>query len=353
MKILHLPTSVGGNSFGLSRAERGLGLESDVLTTEKSYLEYPSDIQLDLHKNKFNKLFKILKCIKEIKNEYDIFHFNFGSSLFSIPILKLYYIDFYLYNKNKKYFITYNGCDCRQKFKIIKKYDICACSNNECYNGLCYSEKIDVVKNKKIQKMTNFCDNVFYLNPDLKQFLPEDSVFLPYSIAAWDMISSRDRKYNYPLKIAHAPSQRGAKGTNDIISIIEKINNDFPDKIEFILIEGMKNSEAIKIYEQTDILIDQIFIGWYGALSVEAMKAGCAVMVYIREEDLQYIPSVMHEDIKRTFINCNKLNLYDKIVEIIENPEILYKYSKYSLEYVHTWHNPDYIGSITKEYYGK
>jgi len=301
LKILHLPTSVGGNSFGLSRAERKLGLDSDVLTLDKNYLEYPSDMELDLSGNRFINLAKIILCLTKIRNKYNIFHFNFGSSLLSITRLRLDFLDLYFYKKESKFFVTYNGCDCRQKYKIIKKYDVCACSYTECYNGICDSEEVDCLKQRKIKKMTKFCDAVFYLNPDLKQFLPDNAVFLPYSIASWDKITKRNQQYHFPLKVVHAPSQRGAKGTKDILSIIKKIQNDFPGKIEFSLIEGIKNTEAIKIYEQADILIDQILIGWYGALSVEAMKAGCAVMVYIRESDLQYIPYTMHEDIKKDF----------------------------------------------------
>ena len=347
-----MPTSVGGNSYGLSRAERKLGLDSYVLTVGENYLEYPSDIQIEMSRNKINRCFKTIKCINEQKNKYDIFHFNFGSSLLSISKLNLDFIDFYFYKRDKKYFVTYNGCDCRQKYKIIEKYDICACSDDGCYNGICNSKKVDTIKDRRIKKMTKFCDTVFYVNPDLKQFLPENSIFLPYTIAAWDTISnSSRRKYKYPLKIVHAPSQRGAKGTKDILTVVEEIKHDFPYKIEFTLIEGIKNSEAVKIYEQADILIDQILIGWYGALSVEAMKAGCAVMVYIREDDLQYVPTNMHEDIKKTFINCNKNNLYEKIAEIIENPDDLKKYNKYSYEYVNTWHSPEYVASITKKQY--
>jgi len=357
MKILHLPTSVGGNSYGLSRAERKLGLGSDVLTTYENYFDYPSDINLDLSKFNFseNAKFRRLKEIRrflrikkfffKLNTKYDVFHFNFGRSLFRD------YTDLDYYNGSKKLFVTYNGCDCRQKYKIIEKYDICACSYPECYDGVCNTSEVDCKKQERIIKMSNYCSTFFYLNPDIKQFLPENAVFLPYSIASWDSIVNKERKYQYPLKIVHAPSQRGAKGTKIILSIIEKIKTDFPDKIEFILVEGLKNSEAIKIYEHADILIDQILIGWYGALSVEAMKAGCAIMVYIRESDFQYIPPAMHEDIKNTFINCNNNNLYNKIAEIIENPDLLKKYSNYSYNYVNTWHNPEYVASITKEYY--
>jgi glycosyltransferase involved in cell wall biosynthesis len=351
LKILHLPTSTGGNSYGLSRAERLIGLESDVLSINKNYFDYPADIQVILSKNKVKNYFKLIDVFRKINDKYDVYHFNFGSSLINVSWLNIYSLDLPFYNNNAKLVVTYNGCDCRQKFKILDKYNYSSCANPECYGGMCYSRKIDKIKERRIDKMLRYCDNVFYLNPDLKQFLSNDAIFLPYTIASWNCIVRRPRKFGYPLKIVHAPTQRGAKGTDDIINAIGKIKNKFPGRIEFILVEKMSNLEAIKIYEQADILIDQILIGWYGALSVEAMKAGCPVVVYIRDEDLQYIPPNMHADIRKTFINCNKDNLYENIIELVNNPSLLKRYSNYSYEYVNTWHSPDYVASLTKKVY--
>lgn len=339
MKILHLPTSTGGNSYGLSRAERGIGLESDVLTINNNYFDYPQDIMVDLSGNRISKYLKLFKCFMKINGKYDVYHFNYGESLFSIPKLNLNFIDLHFYNNKSKFVVTYNGSDCRQ-FLI-----------GDCCNGIRESVERDYKKQQRVDKMDKYCKTIFYLNPDLKRFLPSRSIFLPYSIATWNNITHTNRKYRFPLKIVHAPSSRNLKGTSDIINIIDNINLNYPGKTEFIIVEGMKNSDAIKIYEQADILIDQIVIGWYGALSVEAMKAGCAVMVYIREDDLKFIPDSMHADIKKTFINSNKYNLYENIAKIIDNTNLLYTYSKYSYEFVNTWHNPDYVASITKAAY--
>ena len=57
MKILHLPTSVGGNSWGLAQGEKALGLESEVLIDANNWLNYKSDICLGLE-NK-NKVFQV------------------------------------------------------------------------------------------------------------------------------------------------------------------------------------------------------------------------------------------------------------------------------------------------------
>ena len=38
MKILHLPTSVGGNSWGLAQGEKALGLDSKVLIDSNNWV---------------------------------------------------------------------------------------------------------------------------------------------------------------------------------------------------------------------------------------------------------------------------------------------------------------------------
>ena len=38
MRVLHLPTSVGGNAWGLSQAEKTLGIYSQVLVEENNWL---------------------------------------------------------------------------------------------------------------------------------------------------------------------------------------------------------------------------------------------------------------------------------------------------------------------------
>ena len=46
-RILHAPLDVGGHAFGLSRAERELGLRSDVAVVAPGPFGYETDI--DLH----------------------------------------------------------------------------------------------------------------------------------------------------------------------------------------------------------------------------------------------------------------------------------------------------------------
>ena len=75
----------------------------------------------------------------------------------------------------------------------------------------------------------------------------------------------------HPLKVCHSPTNRYYKGSDDIIEICNDLEND--GVIEFILIEGKKQEEVIKIKQSCDIYIDQIHNrgGWgYGMSSIES-----------------------------------------------------------------------------------
>ena len=91
-----------------------------------------------------------------------------------------------------------------------------------------------------------------------------------------------------PLRIGHAPSDRKTKGTQLIIDALDSLNQS-GYRFEFILIEGLSNEEARKKYETIDVLVDQLFAGWYGGLAVEAMALGKPVLVYLREEDFKFV----------------------------------------------------------------
>jgi glycosyltransferase involved in cell wall biosynthesis len=347
LKILHLPTSVGGNSWGLAQAEKALGLNSEVLVLESGKFSYPYDISLEFEKkNKIAKLTSLIGTFFKIHNEYDVYHFNSGRSLLDIfPSMSDMDIMFY---KGKKIF-TFNGCDIRQKDVTENAYSTSACQSDTCYNGICNNIKTSEYKRKKINKIKKYADHLFFLNPDLGKFLPENATFLPYTIAAWDKIKEAEYKIKDKIYIAHAPTDRSVKGTDIIINAVNKLSKKYP--IELVLIENVPNEELLKRISMCHLLIDQIRIGRYGALSVEAMKMGVPVAVFIRDEDLKYVDGKMSEDLQNSVINVDSVNIEEILSGVLENIDILNKKRESSLDYVHFWHNPLNIAKGVKEIY--
>ena len=75
------------------------------------------------------------------------------------------------------------------------------------------------------------------------------------------------------------------KGTNLIIDALNSLKEK-GFSFELVLIEGLSNSEARKKYETVDVLVDQLFAGWYGGLAVEAMVHWANQFAYLRRRIL-------------------------------------------------------------------
>lgn len=353
MKILHLPTCTGGQAWRLAQAEKEIGLESDVLYRQSEWFGYPYDLNLELDKipSALSKLTKLASTFLKIRNKYDIFHFNFGSSLFHYPTYKLNQLELPFYPQKAKLFVTYNGCDIRQKYPTMLRTKIAPCHNYNCYNGQCNSGKLDQFRRKGIEKMQSYVKHIWALNPDLLYFLPPDkSSFLPY-VADLEPVKIVPPKLESKIIIVHAPTNREAKGSKYILSAIDKIKQRSPNLIELKLVENIPHQRALKIYQQADLIIDQILVGWYGGLAVEAMQMGKPVIARIAEQDLHFLPKQMAKDVLETVINANPNTIESVILNCLENRHLLKQHSQASLEYVNRWHSPDYIANLTNEKY--
>ncbi|PKL77178.1 MAG: hypothetical protein CVV27_06535 [Candidatus Melainabacteria bacterium HGW-Melainabacteria-1] len=354
MKVLHLPTPVGGNAWGLAQAERAIGLDSEVLIKHDTWLHYPADRILfesppATRLEKLKTLPLLLEQVQRLSREFDVFHFNFGSTLLDFPSIGLPLAELPLFSRRGKVFVTYNGCDARQKYPTMARVRQAACHQADCYNGMCNSGKEDTQRQTKIARFARYARHVFALNPDLLYFLPKNASFLPYTVSGWQAIQLSD--YQPPdrkFKIVHAPTNRVAKGSAYILAALDRLRQRYGARIEVQLIEQVPYVQALELYSQADLVIDQVLIGWYGAVTVECLKMGKPVMVFIRDEDLHFLPPEMARDCRQALINVDSEGIYEKLCELVENTELLLGYREAGLDYVHRWHDPGYVAGLTK-----
>jgi hypothetical protein len=341
---------VGGNAWGLAQGERKLGLDSRVLTRKNVWLDYPFDINLEWDKkNVLGMLFSAVDTFLKVRNQYDVFHFNFGTSLLDLTRLGLPLLDVPFYPRDKKIVFSYNGCDARQKYETIKRVDFSACHEDDCYGGLCKSQRQDRAKARRIRKADKYANHIFALNPDLMWFLPQGATFLPYTIAEWDNIHPVPYKPGKTIQVVHSPTDRAAKGSDRIVRALKSLQKRYA--MEIILVEKTPNKKALKLYERADIVVDQVLVGWYGGLAVEAMKMGKPVAVFIRKDDLHFVPDEMAKDLCEAVIEIDPFTIEESIEWFLQNPSLLRQKSGAALDYVHKWHDPAYVAGITKSVY--
>lgn len=369
MKVLHLPTTVGGNPQGISKHLKQLGVKSETWTLRQNYLGYPADQVIWQDSDSLiSRELKRLWALRYVLMDWDAVHFNFGTTLYiqeayvptSSRVRNLFRKSFsnflwfmqwielnVLQFRKIPLFVQYQGDDARQGDFCLEKFKITAATQvgTDYYNSI-----TDEFKRKQIHRLTKYCSKVYALNPDLLYVLPSNAEFLPYSHISFEEWSPKyTQQLTRPLRIGHAPSNRKGKGTDFVLEALDNLRKEGLE-FELVLVEGVSNVEAKKLYEDIDVLVDQLFFGWYGGLAVEAMALGKLVLVYLREEDLLYIPPQMKEELP--FINVNPHTIQDGLKRVLQMPrEELFQLAQKSRDFAMKWHNPVSIAKRLKEDY--
>nr|WP_275330576.1 hypothetical protein [Nodosilinea sp. TSF1-S3]MDF0364665.1 hypothetical protein [Nodosilinea sp. TSF1-S3] len=367
MKVLHLPTTVGGNPQGLSHHLQALGVESETWILTQNTFGYPADKVILLPTDsRLQRWLKKLTALRYVLQDYDIVHFNFGQTLFSpappspqtkdswlrriravfaraAQWLELSILRF----RQVPLFVHYQGDDARQGDFCRNHFDITIAKRvDESY----YNSFSDDHKRLQIKRLSHFCSKIYALNPDLLYVLPPQAEFIPYShISLQDWTPVYNQLENRPLRIGHAPSHRQAKGTDLLLDALNHLSSQGYD-FELVLVENKPHAEAMRCYQDIDVLVDQLFAGWYGGLAVEAMALGKPVLVYIRESDLHFIPTAMRRDLP--FIQVDPTSLEVGLKKVLEMPrQMLYELAQKSRAFVEKWHDPIAIAQRIKTDY--
>lgn len=341
LRILHCPSATGGQAWTLSRAERGLGYQSDNVIFRGSYISYFHDENLNLsYRRPFLSSFKVLIFFLKAVRKYDVFHFYFGHSMlpfyFDLPILKLL---------RKKIFFTFQGCDIRRKKYCLANFKINAC--RECLSPGCKNKFHDFLKILKLKIMVFFANKTFVLNPDLKVISPT-SEMMPYAnvdLNKWTFLPLEEKK---EIEVLHAPTDREIKGTKYVLEAMSKLKNDgYPVKLK--LVENIPNNEMLDYCKNADIVVDQLSVGWYGGFAVEMMALGKPVICYLNEDHLRFVSWADEIPI----VNANKDNIHDKLKWLINNSERRKNLGRAGRNYVEKYHNPLKIAKDMINFYEK
>lgn len=362
IRVLHCPTTVGGNPQGLARAEREVGLQSWAVAFEQTYFAYPTDELLaGPHPSRWRTELERWRLLGRAMRDYDIVHYNFGQSMLprrevvrpssALQRLSRVYASLVhmgdlalLRRAGKGIVVTYQGDDARQGDYSLAHFEICAAREVE--PGY-YTPSSDQAKRQAIATFDRYADRIYYLNPDLGWVLPERARFMPYAhvdLREWHVVPFRVHPER--LTVVHAPSHRGVKGTRYILDAVSRLQNE-GISFEFLLVEGMSNLEARRLYLQADLLVDQLLAGWYGGVAVELMALGKPVICYLRESDLTFIPDEMRRELP--IINATPATIYEVLrTALTSGRKELADIGRRGRVFVENWHDPLKIAAHLK-----
>jgi len=275
---------VGFNSAGsagiyaFTRVLRRRGYQIDFYGIKKTHFDMPVDFLLEFSENPLVSFFQRTGYFFKILPRYDIWHFNYMDVFFFYPlnlfILKLL---------GKKIIATFRGIEVQTDLEFLPKsiYSKIKKSSWPKYYQLQFLRKNlwpNLLKKIRRQIFIWFADEVTLTGPFLAPQVSHYDQIISY--AREIKVLSKSKKSNQKIKILHVPSDPVVKGTEIIEKTFKKLQKKYP-KVEFRICQKLSHEKLLKEIASSDIVVDQLLIGWYGGQAVEAMAMGKIVMAYL------------------------------------------------------------------------
>ncbi|WP_067865099.1 glycosyltransferase [Neptuniibacter marinus] len=322
MRIYHGPVNIAGIGAVLADYQRKKGYEScfDVWVGNSFFKNHDVEI-FNGTENRWLKQLVRLKYFYNSLFRFDIYSFYFGQTLLpyslDLPLLKLL---------GKKIVMTYCGSDIRLS-EVEKERNPYWEIIVENFSGGLNDPKKDNTKKIKMLWQGIWVDKFIAprnLYHSASLYIPRYKIIkdvwvhnLSFSEFLNDYSAAplvKKNALNESIVIVHAPTSPAIKGTKYFNTVISNLIRDGYD-IEYIELTNMDHKDVVHELYKADIVLDQILLGGFGSLSVEAMAFGKPVICYL-------IESVKEKHYPECpIVNANISNIEDKIKELVSNKE--------------------------------
>ncbi len=321
LKILHIaPENYAGVPYSFYQMHNHFGDHARLITLHKCPLDFPEDICLDFSLPNFKLAKKWRKTKVNIReseqitaapyfrsrNSIERIYFNLNDRLRKrridklIEELALDEFDIIHYDGGLDFYR--NASQALKWKKMGKKIVSCFFGSDLRIRGLI--KEIDEISDLNI---TSEFDHLA-LKKDLHY------LFYPYDISE---LPERIVNESEKVRIVHSPTNRKYKGTDLIITVIEKIKKE--REIDFVLIENKPRDFVLNEKSKSDICIDQVggSMGGtgYGKAGVESLGMGIPTITNMTREYMEWFP-------ENPFVVCNnEKELYNSLIELIDDKE--------------------------------
>ncbi|MBN2000454.1 glycosyltransferase family 1 protein [candidate division KSB1 bacterium] len=344
LKILHIaPINTSGVPGQMVLTERKLGFESRLLTLFHDDRNYYRDICLELPFIDF----RVTKWIKKYVSSPDkLVVSNTAKKPARIPI------EWHPYSTAEKILVKVRDVFWIPRVQCaIRKYKLDRFDVFQLDGGLGLYRNSRFIRQMKAQGKKIICcytgsdlrtrgvipaiDRLSDLNVTVEYdhllLHPKIShIFFPFNAENFSAHQPSGGK----IRIGHAPTNRAAKGSDTILSILDLLKKEIDFQI--VLIQNLSYSQAIKLKQTCDIFIDQIGDLGYGINSLEALAMGipcCSCLAKGFERQYTDHP----------FVVIDKDNMYEKVKQLLQSPQRRKEIGARGRLWVRKFHNAENV----------
>ena len=342
LRVLHGAYEIAGQGMLLARALRQCGCEAQALSYRVDWDGRGGDLVVDLDRLPGNvaRAAVMLATFVRLAPRFDVFHFHFGTSILprlaDLPLLR---------RLGKRIVFHFHGCDVRNRAHMLRTHRLSTCT--EC-DPFCRPQRQRWI----LEQAVRYADRVFFSTLDLAESVP-GGVHLPLAVdvellagaAARRPLPDPERRdgVHGPVVIGHAPTNRLIKGTRFVVEAIERLRADLP-RVELRLIERRPFAELPEFYSGCDIVVDQLLMGWYSLVAIEAMASGRVAVLHLREDLRQGHPGV-------PIVDAEPQTAYEVLRDLVRDPARRADLGARGMAYVRRTHDTRVVGKKLLEVY--
>ncbi len=113
--------------------------------------------------------------------------------------------------------------------------------------------------------------------------------------------------------LVHAPTRRGFKGTQEFLDALDRLKEE-GYAFDLRLLEGVPHRAVVEALRDADICLDELNAPYYGALTLEGMASGCAVVAGSHPEYAPY-------HAQAPVWNATKGTAYERVKALLDSPD--------------------------------
>lgn len=336
MRILHAPVEIAGQAALSAFGERELGHVAHAFFPPHHF-DYALGADLYLSsQGTWGRRVETLWKIPFFAAQYDVFHFHFGLSFLPGRFRN---IDVRLLRGlGRKAFVQFWGSEARI-FSVETQ------RNPYLVDPFPDSDEVRV---ERLKRWADILDgHVIVADHYFDLFLRP---YFPHIHVVGQLVDTRRLLPSYPNPnseepvVVHAPSHKAAKGTPYVQKAVERLQAKGL-RFRYIEVHGLKQSDALRLYAQGDIVVDQLCSGSHGVFAAEAMSMGKPVICYTLPELVSTYPEGF------PIINANPETIEAVLEEWIQRPQDRYRRGVQSREYAERVHDCRVVATKLIEVY--
>ncbi len=314
LRVFHCPIEIAGQMGTLVKGLNRFGHTAVGYNTFHTYLNYSSDIvNTDLP--------TVQQAYERDKNNFDIFHYHFGRTVYEdyhdLPELK---------SIGKKLVMHHWGNDVRTRAtaQVLSPYLTDPC------NPLS-----DDLMTEQLKRASTWVQTVVIQDFELLDYVKNYYLNIYVLPLAFNVASVKPHYPNLTNKVplvVHAPTLPAFKGTVFVEAALDSLKKEGIN-FEYKRIEHMSHREAMSYYKKADIVVDQLLVGTYGTLSVEAMALGKPVVAYISQNLIKTFPESL------PIINADPSTLAKVLMPYLADATLRHRVGVRSRRYAKAYHD--------------